>query len=805
MTTSPLILGSQCFDGLGRPRSLEVAGRVTHYHYRPGQIPPTGNTLPDGQRLDFTYEPQLGDALLSAAPAGQAATPMHYHSSLHLPIDASNGTGTQRWAFSPAGRLVEEAWEVEGETFKTALRYSPGGLLLGFTDASGTEHQRQYDAAGRLAGLKVGQIETLFNYDALSRLASTTTLDASSGQRLQRCLAYDAMSREASSIYTVEQGGQTHTFTQHLAYSALGQVTERTWDDGLQVASERFTYDSRGRLVHYRTDSAGAAPDAFGNAIVEQRFTLNALDGYTRISSLYADGSQDLACFRYSESDPTQVVSISHTHPSWPALIELSYDDCGRVVADSLGRTLSWDSQDRLVEACYRGQTCQYRYDPSGRLCERAVGQSRHRSFFCGDQRTHEHTGEQQLGLVGNGTQSFAVTRAAEGVHEATLLGCDSQGSVCLEAGDSVRRHRYTPHGAGAPEGAIAGYTGEHCEPLTGWYIAAGNRPYDPVLMCFLSPDSHSPFGRGGLNAYAYCSGDPINRIDPDGHSWVGWTMAGVGLAISAVVTVASIGSVLPALAGALAGGLGSLSASAALSIGTATLNVVSLGTGAGALARQATGQNDSTTSILGWISLGAGVASMVTGLAAHATSNTTRMAGRAGALRNPDRAVTKPLYWEKQSAVLFEEVAGNHDVAMHNNLWGQGIRGFETHGSKGGQLMNAAGKMDDPARLAIREIAPRLAGLPADEPIMLLACYGGRSGAAQKIADVLQRPVYGYDKMILVSGPRQMQWLDVCSATTNIPQQVIPKSQRWLGMKGPFSWYPEQQIASGRLYFPSR
>ncbi len=36
--------------------------------------------------------------------------------------------------------------------------------------------------------------------------------------------------------------------------------------------------------------------------------------------------------------------------------------------------------------------------------------------------------------------------------------------------------------------------------------------------MRFNSPDSLSPFGRGGLNAYAYCQGDPINRSDPGGH-----------------------------------------------------------------------------------------------------------------------------------------------------------------------------------------------------------------------------------------------------------------------------------------------
>jgi hypothetical protein len=36
--------------------------------------------------------------------------------------------------------------------------------------------------------------------------------------------------------------------------------------------------------------------------------------------------------------------------------------------------------------------------------------------------------------------------------------------------------------------------------------------------MRFYSADSLSPFGKGGLNSYCYCLGDPVNRTDPTGH-----------------------------------------------------------------------------------------------------------------------------------------------------------------------------------------------------------------------------------------------------------------------------------------------
>ncbi len=43
----------------------------------------------------------------------------------------------------------------------------------------------------------------------------------------------------------------------------------------------------------------------------------------------------------------------------------------------------------------------------------------------------------------------------------------------------------------------------------------------DDVLMRFHRPDSFSPFGRDGINTYAYCQGDPVNNVDRDCHSLI--------------------------------------------------------------------------------------------------------------------------------------------------------------------------------------------------------------------------------------------------------------------------------------------
>ncbi|RMU75656.1 hypothetical protein ALP24_200133 [Pseudomonas syringae pv. aptata] len=77
--------------------------------------------------------------------------------------------------------------------------------------------------------------------------------------------------------------------------------------------------------------------------------------------------------------------------------------------------------------------------------------------------------------------------------------------------------------------------------------------------MRFNSPDSMSPFGKGGMNAYAYCAGDPVNRSDPTGHEvdvgqvlsfvWIGLGLfgafVGVKTAVPAIKAIAKGGEPL--------------------------------------------------------------------------------------------------------------------------------------------------------------------------------------------------------------------------------------------------------------------
>lgn len=104
-----------------------------------------------------------------------------------------------------------------------------------------------------------------------------------------------------------------------------------------------------------------------------------------------------------------------------------------------------------------------------------------------------------------------------------TLLATDLQKTVLHSINHAlIHPQIYSPYGHRrvAESGLLSllGFNGERPDVLTGHYLLGqGHRAYNPVLMRFNSPDSLSPFGEGGLNAYTYCENDPINNADPSG------------------------------------------------------------------------------------------------------------------------------------------------------------------------------------------------------------------------------------------------------------------------------------------------
>ena len=151
------------------------------------------------------------------------------------------------------------------------------------------------------------------------------------------------------------------------------------------------------------------------------------------------------------------------------------------------------------------------------------------------------------------------------------------------------------------------GFNGEYLDDtLDSYHLGNGYRAYNPTTMQFTTPDDMSPFGHGGINPYVYCSGDPINNSDPTGHLSFSSVLGIVGTVVGAAVAATTIAT-------------GGLTIGIALPALGVLLGATSTGTGIKAeISHSKTLQN---------ISLGLGIASIVTDLVSFSALRISRMA----------------------------------------------------------------------------------------------------------------------------------------------------------------------------------
>lgn len=208
----------------------------------------------------------------------------------------------------------------------------------------------------------------------------------------------------------------------------------------------------------------------------------------------------------------------------------------------------------------------------------------------------------------------------------------------------------------------ILRFNGQRFDPVSGTtHLGNGYREYSPLLMRFNCPDSLSPFGAGGVNPYAYCAGDPINRSDPGGHhSFLGWLGIATGIVLGALFTPLSGGTSLAL----------SLSAVSAVS------GMMSAGL---AMAQQFVENFDlKAAAVLGWAALATGIVSglisaAVSGLAPQAKSLAALLKGSASRpfgglmMEGEGRAVTastlnaNAAHLENVTRHTLEKFAQNH------------------------------------------------------------------------------------------------------------------------------------------------
>jgi RHS repeat-associated protein len=553
-----------------------------------------------GEAIEYLYQPQLGEQPIQRKLPGSTADYTYDPKNARLLSGREQGETLERDYFV-SGELKAERRVQGGEAYAMRYQYSLDGLLLSYTDVMGATQTWAYDTSGRLERTGAGTLTSTFSYNALGQTERIETVDSAQGQSLRVTLEYDDIGREVLRSFVLPDGVEQQ-LTQ--AYDAADHRQQRTLrEGGTLLRDETFKYDSRGRLELYTATGPLAPLDPADKQIQSQAFKFDALDNLTEVTTVFVGGS-NTALYEYNGEDPVQLSAISNSHGDYPPHIELVYDENGNLTVDEAGRSLEYDALGRLLSVSAAGDAAavDYGYDALDSLTNSQSNDGTEQRFYRDGQLASQLRGDEQRSFIRAGEHLLAEQQS--GANASTqLLVTDAKKTVLAEVSqdgsNDLTYNAYGHQSSADPAASGSGFNGELRESATGWYLLGqGYRAYNPVLMRFHSPDSLSPFGDGGLNAYAYCVGDPVNYLDPSGHIpwWVG-LVAGV----AATVLTAGIAAPMTAALGVSAATAGAVAAVATKVSIAAT--VISVGSGAGSAMTEG-----GVSEGLAWLSLGSGI-----------------------------------------------------------------------------------------------------------------------------------------------------------------------------------------------------
>ena len=463
----------------------------------------------------------------------------------------SSNTSTKEYRafyYDARGRVRQVArTNVQGGTDRISSSYDFAGNLL---------KERQKIQPG--SGLTTHTLDRTYTYDGRLRLSSVAAL-LDNGPAGSQTISYDALQR----TYQINRGTNTEvTMLTYTLQGWLSSASSASWEETLRYASPQngtdslpgkvglitewvqqqkgtlsggsstadtfaFSYDKAGRLtgsLRYIDDSSSSV-----NTLTERNIT------YDRSGNL-------LTLDRYgASSGTTPTESLSYTY-SGPKRNSWTYDAHANVTADPDGAlSIAWNAIDlprTLTTGSGTGASSTQRaYLADGSLAQ--VGDGTTTRLYLGD-------------IVFNKASNGTVTLESAGWEGGRLLPGSGSDKVLYTVADhlgSVRvvkdgmgnirqRFDYYPYGtvsyvwtnSSATDSSEKRYrfggkeiAGSSLTDLAGTgaapgapYLDFGARLYSPRTATWMSPDPVKE-KYYSISPYAFCSNNPVNRIDPFG------------------------------------------------------------------------------------------------------------------------------------------------------------------------------------------------------------------------------------------------------------------------------------------------
>jgi RHS repeat-associated protein len=485
------------YDDAGRPLTLKNRrGRTFSFSYATDGLA-SAFTYPTGRQSQITARDAYGLPQTLKSPTGNI-TGITYD-ALGRISGRTDGVGAIAWTYDNESNPTDVKETIVGNTATIHRVFDAMGRLTSCTDTQGFTIAYTYDPEGNVKTIVYpGNKTVAYTYDGANRLKTVTdwtsrvtTYTYDTAGRLQTVLRpnntrqrvdFDAANRLTAS-YEEKMSGST--------------VVGTLWEAG-------YGYDNANRLTSFNPAplATNVAPPA---------------------TSMTYDADNQLATYNGATVGCDLDGNLLVAPVNGTLLGALGWDKRNRLTSAG-GVTYTYDAENRRVSSTSAGQTAEYVYSRAVSLDRLLLKQNSDGSL------TRYVYG---VGLL------YEVPFAANGTEgNPTYYHFDWRGdTVALSdtSGNVTARLSYSPYGERTVESGTVntpfcfnGKFGVMTEPSGLLYMQA--RFYSPILKHFLNED---PAGfAGGRNLYAYCSGDPVNAMDPFGLGPVG-SAASSGVASS--------------------------------------------------------------------------------------------------------------------------------------------------------------------------------------------------------------------------------------------------------------------------------
>lgn len=513
---------------------------------------------PVSVQTDYSFDAL--NRLLSETKAGTTLTTSSYdsHDNRISVTDARRHATTS--SFDDLGRVRSVT---SPDTGTTSATYDQAGNLLTLTDAKGQTLTTTYDALNRpLTQSYPGAARNIVStYDQ----PFNGRLSAIQEEESNRSFVYNTLGQVISETRTIG----TTTATVHYAYDATtGELASITYPSGRVLS---FSRDSAGQIAGLAVDGAPLVANIvslpYGPVTSATLGSVNLTRSYNQryqMSRLQA-GSLDSAYSRDQAGRVTGITNIpgpaaetftttATIHPDNNQLLGLSgsetiaysHDANGNVITDG-SFTYTWDALNRLVQVQESGAViATYGYDSQNRRIRKtANGQTIHYHYDLNNQLIAESLADgtplRDYFYLDSEPIALREYQNNPGLYYYVTDHLGTPRRLITSTGTVVWEAAYLPFGqAQVKTGTVQNnlrFPGQYFDSETGLHYNF-HRYYDPTTGRYLAAD---PIGLdGGMNLYAYVESDPVNWIDLEGLSPIGWV---VRLTQTGMKKISSLGS----------------------------------------------------------------------------------------------------------------------------------------------------------------------------------------------------------------------------------------------------------------------